>query len=155
MESVTVQEFNKQAGKAIIILLLFIGFSIYRIVKTEYRLEHIIILSISILGLIAIRRLLLIAERKAVSGNVKMSALESFSLQQIIILGLGILSIYVFVTKGAYGIYLLFKDFSIKMLLYRIFIIIVSYQLVLAISKIQIVLKAIQSNKSNSFVKGE
>jgi|GEM_PF-4249288 len=146
-ESVTLQEFNKQAGKAIIILSGFIIFSVYRIIKREYSFDHLIILSISILGLICIRRLLIIAERKILKGSFKMKRLESLFLEQILIMGLGILSIYIFLTKGAYGAYLLFKDFDFKMLLYRVTIIIVSYQLVMAISKIQTVFKAIQSNK--------
>lgn len=149
------QEFNKQAGKALIILLLFIGFSVYRILKDINRLEYIGVLSVSILGLIAIRRLIIIVEKIAINGNVKIKSMESLFLQQILILGLGILSIYVFVAKGAYGTYLLFQDFSIKMLVYRILIIFISYQLVVAVSKMQTVLKAIQANKNNSFIKGE
>lgn len=149
------QEFNKQAGKALIILLLFIGFSVYRILKDINRLEYIGVLSVSILGLIAIRRLIIIVEKIAINGNVKIKSMESLFLQQILILGLGILSIYVFVAKGAYGTYLLFQDFSIKMLVYRILIIFISYQLVVAVSKMQTVLKAIQANKNNSYIKGE
>ena len=155
MESVTMQEFNKQAGKALIILLLFIGFSVYRILKDINRLEYIGVLSVSILGLIAIRRLIIIVEKIAINGSVKIKSMESLFLQQILILGLGILSIYVFVAKGAYGTYLLFQDFSIKMLVYRILILFISYQLVVAVNKMQTVLKAIQANKNNSFIKGE
>ncbi len=147
MESITLQEFKNQSGKAIIILSVFIIFSIFRIVKREYNPDHIIIIIVSILGIIGIRKLLIIGEQKIITSNKKMNLLGIFPLEIILIAGLGILSIYVFITKGAYGIYILFKDFSFKMLLYRIVIIIVSYQLVLAVSKIQTVFKAIQSNK--------
>lgn len=147
MESVTLQGFNRQSGKAIVILSTFIIFSIYRIVKGQYNLEHIIILSVSVLGIIGIRQLLIIGEQKIITGDRKMNVWETFFLGNILIFGLGILSIYVFAVKGAYGTYILFKDFSFKMLLYRLVIIVVTYQLVVAISKIQTVFKAIQSNK--------
>jgi hypothetical protein len=145
MESVTLQEFNKQAGKAIIILVIFIGFSIYRIVKNTYNLDHFVIIGVSVSGIFGIRRLLLIAEQRIEFGIRKMKTWETVLLEQILIFGLGILSIYIFAAKGAYGTYLLFRQFDFKILLYRLAIIIISYQLVVAVNKIQIVFKAIES----------
>ena len=119
----------------------------YRIVKGEYNLDHIVIVFVSILGIIGIGKLLKIGEKRTVSGYRKMKFWESLLLEQILIFGLGLLCIYLFLTKGAYGFYVVFKDFSLKMLLFRIVIIISTYQLVVAVSKIQTVFKSIQSNQ--------
>lgn len=145
MESVTLQEFNRQAGKAIIILVIFIGFSIYRIVKNTYGFDHFVIIGVSVAGIVGIRQLLLIAEQRIESRSRKMKLWESALLGQILIFGLGILSIYIFIVKGVYGTYLLFNQFDFKTLLYRLAIIVASYQLVVAVSKIQTVFKAIKS----------
>lgn len=147
MESVTLQEFNKQAGKAVIILVIFIAFSIYRIVKNTYNFDHFVIIGVSVAGIIGIRQLLLIAEQRIESGSRKMKPWESILLGQILIFGLGILSIYIFIIKGAYGAYLLFDQFDFITLLYRLAIIIISYQLIIAVSKIQTVFNAINSKK--------
>ena len=148
MESITLRDFNRQAGKAVIILLSFLIFSVFKIVKGTYNVDHIIISVVSILGIIGIRRLLILAERKVIADGILLKLWESFLLEQVLIFGIGVLCLYIFFVKGIYGFYLLFKEFDFKTLLYRLVIIAVSFQLVIAVSKIQSVFKSIISPRS-------
>ncbi len=80
-------------------------------------------------------------------GDRKVKILESILIEIFLVFGLGFMSIYIFAVKGVYGVYLLFKDFNIFMLLFRIIVIILSYQLVSSVSKIQTVFLSKEFNE--------
>ncbi len=146
MESVTFGEFKNQCGRAFIVLTIIIVFCTIQIFKVR-SIEYIAILITSIFGLLSVRQVDIIARKKIMYGDRKVKILESILIEIFLVFGLGFMSIYIFAVKGVYGVYLLFKDFNIFMLLFRIIVIILSYQLVSSVSKIQTVFLSKEFNE--------
>lgn len=146
MESITHEEFSKNCGKALIVLLVIIIYCIYSYFKYGYDALNALIFISSIVCLLGVRRISLVGEKAIANNGYKISSTESAILGQILILLLGVLSIYIFAYKGVYGFYKSFGNLSFMSVIYHIGIIVAAYQLVSATSKIQTVLKAIRAN---------
>lgn len=146
MEKVTYSELIRKVGETVIIFVIIIVFSIYKLFADEFSNEFIFILIGSIIGIIASGRLGAIAKDALQSENFKISKSDSIFTGNVIVTGLSILSFYLFFVKGIYGIYLLFKIFSWYLLFFRLIIVILSYRLVLAISKMHTVFNSIKYN---------
>lgn len=146
MESITQEEFAKNCGKALIVLVAIIIYCIYSYFKYGYDALNALTLISSILCLFGVRRISLIGEKAIADKEYKISSTDSMILGQILILLLGVLSIYIFAYKGVYSFYISFGNFSFKSVICHLGIIIAAYQLVSATSKIQTVLNAIRAN---------
>jgi len=144
-EPITYQKFKRECGKAFTILLLFIVFSVVKIIKDITNTEYIIILIVSVLCTIGIRGLIYMAEQKLEGNKKSLEIWKSIIYEWILILLLGLLSLYVFIVKGIYGIYLLIKHFTVGGLIYRIIVIAIAYQLIVATSVIQSVFKSLNN----------
>jgi hypothetical protein len=146
MASITQVEFSKNCGKALIILLAVIIYCIYSYFKYGYNTSNALIFYSSILCILGVRRISIIGEKAIADKDYKITTTESIILDQVLILLLGILSIYIFAYKGVYGFYKSFGNLSFMSVIYHTGIILLSFQLVSATNKIQIVLKAIRAN---------
>ena len=137
MASVTYQEFKNKANEAVGILILVSIASVVKIFKFSYSGVSPFILLFSIICIIGIVRLIIIAEKYMKSE--KTLPVKGTTLNFVIVIILGCLSIYLFFVTGVYGIYLLFHKFSFLILVKKIIIIILSYRLVACTAKIQTV----------------
>lgn len=146
MESITHEEFSKSCGKALIVLVAIFVYCIYSYFKYGYNNLNALTFIASIISILGVRRISIIGEKAVVDKEYKISSMDSALLGQILILMLGVLSIYIFAYKGVYGFYKSFGNLSFLSVIYHLVIIIAAYQLVSATSKIQGVLKAIRSN---------
>ncbi len=149
MKSVTYSEYMGKTGESIIILVAIIVFCIYKLFKNSIDNEYIIIGTTSLIGIIAIGRLGSIVKKASQTDAFSISKIDSKITGLVIIYGLGLLSIYIFLVKGLYGIYLLFDNFTWTLLAIRVIIIFLSFRLVLAVSKIQTVFKSIETKNYN------
>ena len=145
MERVTYIEFTRKAGESFFILAGIIIFSIYKLFIGGLDYEYILIGVIAFIGIVAVVRLGVIAKEALRSEDFQISYIDFDITGNVVILGLGLLSFYIFFVKGLYGIYLLFDSFSWALLFFRFVIIVLSFRLVHAVDKIQTVYKSIET----------
>lgn len=146
MESISNEKFRQSCGKSLIVLVVICIYCIYSFFNYGYDSLNTLTFIASILSILGIRRISIIGGKAIVDSDYKIGAFDSVILNQILIFLLGILSIYIFTYKGLYGLYKSFGNLSFISVIYRFGIIIASYQLLSATSKIQGVLQAIKSN---------
>lgn len=146
MKSITHEEFSKNCGKALIVLFAIIIYCIYSYFKYGFDLFNTITFISSIICLLGVRRISIVGEKTITNKRYKINSADSITLEQIIILILGVLSIYIFAIKGVYSFYKSFGNLSFISIVYHLGIIVSGFQLVSATSNIQTVLKAIKAN---------
>ena len=149
MQSVSYQSFVKKVGESTLILLsitLFVG---YKIIAEEMTYEFLAIGVIALISILSIARLRSIAEVTIRKGHYHISFVESILVGDVVVIGLGFLGLYIFFVKGLYGTYKLLDDFTWHLLLFRILIIVLSYRLVLATSRIQTVYNSMSAQSSH------
>lgn len=146
MGSVTHSKFREDSKKAGGILGIVMVVCIYKISKSTTILEYEIIFLCSLICYFGIRRLVYIGEQSFKIAGYKITLLDSIIVGNIIILLLGVLSMYLFFVKGMYGLYKLLGDFSWTMLALRIFAVIFFHQLAYITYRLQTVYKAIERN---------
>lgn len=146
MESITHEEFSKNCGKALIVLVAIFVYWIYSYFKYGFDTLNALTFVASVVCVLGVRRISIIGEKAILDKDYKISPADSAILGQVLVLHLGVLSIYIFAYKGVYGFYKSFGNLSFLSVIYHILIIVAAYQLVVATSKIQGVLKAIRTN---------
>jgi hypothetical protein len=146
MESITNEEFTRNCGKALAVLFVIFIYCIYSYFKYGYDMLNALTLLASILCILSVRRISIIGEKTIEDKNYKISAIDSIIVGQVLMLLLGLLSIYIFAYKGIYGLYRTFDNVTFLSVAYHLAIIVAAYHLVSATSKIQGVFKAIRSN---------
>lgn len=145
MESISNEKFRQTCGKALMVLLVIIFYCIYSYIKYGYDYLNTLTFIASVICVLGVRRISIVGKNSIEDSEYKISTIENILLEQVLILLLGILSIYIFAVKGVWGLYKSLGNLSFIAVLFRVVIIILSYQLVLATSKIQVVLGAIKS----------
>jgi hypothetical protein len=146
MESIKYEEFSQSCGKAQLVLVAIFIYCIYSYFKYGYDTLNALTFVASIVCVLGVRGVSLIGEKAISDKNYRINYWDSALHGQVIMLLLGVLSIYVFAYKGVYSLYKSFGNLSILSTVYHIGIIIAAYQLVSATSKIQGVMKAIRTN---------
>lgn len=144
MESISYKTCMQKLGVCLLILLGIIGFLSFKLIKYGYSLEYLILLAGSILGLIAVSRLGIISKLALSEPDFKLKNYDHFFTGEVLIISLGIMSIYLFFVKGLYGLYELIHSFSWFLLFFRIMIIVLTFKLVSAVSVLQTVYKSIE-----------
>lgn len=71
-----------------------------------------LILTASLICVWGVRRISIIANKEIEDADRKISINETLLLEQVLILVLGVLSIYIFAVKGIYGLYKSFGNLS-------------------------------------------
>jgi hypothetical protein len=146
MESITHEEFSKNCGKALVVLIAIIIYCIYSYFNYGFDLFNSLAFISSIICLLGVRRISIIGEKAITDKGYKINRADSVILGQVLIMLLAVLSIYIFAFKGVYGFYKLFGSLSFISVVYQIGIIVAGFQLVSATNKIQTVLKVLRAN---------
>lgn len=149
MESVTIEEFEKETQTVKFILILLAAFCIYRIISAWYfNAENTIILTVSIIGYISVYSLSKIAVKKIKDDSFRIPFFQSLILGYVLILGLGSLSCYLLFYKGIYGLYNLLFEFSFRTLIFRLTVFFYALIFAKAISKLHTVFNSIKKGNS-------
>jgi hypothetical protein len=141
MAGVTYVKFKEAIGKITFILITIIVFLSYKVLKGNSTDEHIGILILAFLYLIALRSFYFTAYKMLKDPKIRMNSTQKIIYDLSLIIGLGFFVLYLFAYKGVYGIYQLFSSFSWFLLILRIVIIIISGKLALAVATLQDALK--------------
>jgi hypothetical protein len=146
MEQVTYSEFRSDSGRLMLILMGIIVYCIYKMINTTNYIDPLTVLLSSALSILAVRRLILIAEKTIEEKQqLNLNSFDNLILGNIILLLLSGLSFYLFFIKGIYGMYKLIDSFSWFELLFRTMIVILSYKIVASLSRIQTVYLSIKN----------
>lgn len=148
MESVTIEEFEKETQTVKFILIILGIFCAYRLIKGSVNLENVLILLVSIIGYFSVITLTRISVKKINNDSYKIPFIQSEVLGFFLIIVLGTLSCYLFFYKGIYGLYRLFYEFSFGKLLFRIIIFFYALFFGKALSKINTVFNSIKRGNS-------
>ena len=134
--SVNTSEFIRLFGRIIIVFVIFIIFSIILIILKINIVEHIFILTFSVLSIFYFIFLGKFLEKYISNKNRKFepSLKIVFSFMYILT---SPLCLYIFFIKGLYGLYILFANFSFQNLSYIFFAIFLSFNLMKYIMKIE------------------
>jgi len=146
MAKVSFIEFRHSIGKTNIVLftmLLYVG---YKLIVEPPTVEYISIGSVLVLSLISLSYFFSYSKKMLRDPQIKMSSFTSTLLQFVLIMGLGILTLYIFLYKGLYGSYQLFYTFSWASLFLEVVIIVLSIKLAECVANIQEVLKWLSYN---------
>jgi hypothetical protein len=149
MAGITYERFQEDSIKTILILVGIICFLIFKFIKGTFSIEYILMFVCSITSIFALRTFLVHSKKMIEDQSYRMSSITITYLNFILIICLGLLSLYIFAIKGVYGTYKLFSSFSWLLLIFRIVVIIASSILMLAVERIQDVLKWLTINTWN------
>lgn len=145
MSTVTYTEFESGANKVIVILIGLGLFSLYRGVTLEFNPERVAMIGASLLVIFSLVRLMA-AANPVVEHPVPRSPMERRLTSFILLLVLGTLGLYLFAYKGVYQLYDYWSMLTWKGVLLRLFVIVLSFQLVKATSSIQVVTKSLEQS---------
>lgn len=122
--------FNEIIRSATGFLFILLVYTIYKYFSEGHNLEYTIIGISSLICMIGVARFRKIGNLVLFSStNARFSFFDFLVIDNIIMFLLGILSIYLFLVKGCWGIYKVITSFSFWDLLFRIFILIFSIHL--------------------------
>lgn len=134
------EQIRHDTKKATFWLLLLFGFMIYRFIVVGINAESVILTALISMSLIALLFFYVIISKMR-SNRKQINFVAIDVLKEILVTGLGLFTLYLFVIKGIYGIYLVFKSFDWLTLIISLVIIFVSYKLASSVANIQDALK--------------
>lgn len=134
------EQIRYDTKKATFWLLLLFGIMIYRFIVVGINAETVILTALISMSLIALLFFHVIISKMRFNRK-KINFVAIDVLKEILVTGLGLFTLYIFVIKGIYGIYLVFKSFDWATLIISLVIIFVSSKLALSVANIQDALK--------------
>lgn len=146
MATVTYDQLKRELAKTISILILILGFAIYKMIKFQVTTEYCLIATGSFLCIVGDVYFSIKSTKMLVNKSLVMNLFEVSTLKPVLIIFQGLIPIYIFCYKGLYGIYLLFDSFDWFLLFFRLLIIVISYHLTVSVGKIQDALKWLCQN---------
>lgn len=132
MAAITYERLKSDIARANSILILILGFAIYKMIKYQVNTEFMLVAIGSFICFVGNSYFSNKATKMLINKLILIKATENLILSFILLPLLGLFPFYLFIYKGLYGIYLLIDSFSWFLLLFRLFIIAVSYSLALS-----------------------
>ena len=146
MATVTYDQLKREIAKTISILIIILGFAIYKMFKNQVNTEYYILAIGSFLCIVGNTYFSIKSTKMLVNKSLAMNLFEVSTLRPVLIIVQGLIPIYLFFYKGLFGIYLLFDSFDWFLLFFRLIIIVISYHLTVSVGKIQDALKWLSQN---------